>query len=78
MDVRGFQVAQAGDEKSAGSGAPFLSGNERALSSEVAPCRPQVVAAGTVRDAGVIKNLVCNKDLDFRIYFAIIRSALAV
>src|SRR6476646_591108 len=90
MDVRGFQIPQAGAEESAGSGPSFLSGNEHALSCEVAPCRPPAMAARTVRDAGDVRvgqglracsiptgnSLKIN--LDFRIYFAIIRSALAV
>src|SRR5690349_10989984 len=76
MGMRGLQIAQACAEESTDSGAPFLSRNEHALSCQVASCRPQALAACAVFDAGTLNN--AKKVLDFRIYFAIIGSALAV
>ena len=72
MDVRGLEIAQTGVQEGTDSDPPFLSGSECDLPGEMAACRPQAFAAGTLRDAGAVKYL------DFRIYFAIIRSALAV
>ena len=83
MDVRRRPITQAGPEQGAHSDPPFLSGSERALSCEVATCRPPAPATRALRDAGVVGHARAEsrppkKDLDFRIYFAIIRSALAV
>jgi len=77
MGMRGLQIAQACAEESTDSGASFLSRNEHALSCQVASCRPQALAACALPDAGTLKSAQI-KALDFRIYFAIIRSALAV
>jgi len=77
MGMRGLQIAQACAEESTDSGAPFLSRNEHALACQVASCRPQALAACALPDAGTL-NSAQIKALDFRIYFAIIRSALAV
>jgi hypothetical protein len=51
MDVCRFEVAPDCLEEGAGSRPPFLSGLERALSDEMAPCRPPAMAARTVRYA---------------------------
>jgi hypothetical protein len=89
MDVCRFEVAPDCLEEGAGSRPPFLSGLERALSDEMAPCRPPAMAARTVRYAwplsagqrwrrlAIFSEWPCPKVLDFRVYFAIIRSALA-
>jgi hypothetical protein len=65
MDVRGFQISQAGAEEGAGSGTSFLSRSERALSHEVALCRPKIAPAGAVRDTGTLKAVL---DWGCRIY----------
>ena len=54
MDVRGFQVTQAGVQEGAGNGPSFLPQSECALSDEMAPRRPQTVAAGAVCNAGTL------------------------
>ena len=78
MDVRGLQITSAFAEKSAGSDPSFLSGHERALSNEMAPCRSQAMATRTACDAGtlsaggacvrfLLSRMFENKNLDFRI-----------
>ena len=54
MDVRRREIAQTGVQEGPGSSPSFLSGRERALSDEMAPCRSQVMAARTVRDVGTV------------------------
>lgn len=86
VDMRRRKIAQAGSEKSADSDPPFLSGRERSFSDEMAPCRSPAMAARPVRYSGIVsthaglagRNRPAKKYLDFRIYFAIIKSALAV
>src|ERR1044071_3168827 len=86
MDVRRREITPAGSEESASFNPPFLAGSDYAPADEMAARRPQALPARAICDAGIVRfwpplaaqSWCFKKELDFRIYFAIIKSALAV
>jgi hypothetical protein len=85
MDVRGREIAETDFEERASGYSPFLPGKDHEFPDKVAACGTDALPAGALCDAGFVRATPgpgsqkqgTKKGLDFRIYFATIRSALA-